>query len=94
MNTNTNKHTQKIPIEEENGDTHNSNSLYFPKAQTLPLFSLTTLYLCPTSTITPNPKIPPSPFLFSFKYFSSSTPSIPFTCDGNYEEPTSLVCPG
>ena len=39
---------------------HSSNSLYFPKAQTLPLFSLTTLYLCPTSTITPNPKTPPT----------------------------------
>ena len=49
-------HTHKIPIEEKYGDIHSSNSLYIPKAQTLPLFSLTTLYLCPTSTITPNPK--------------------------------------
>nr|POE55858.1 gtp-binding protein brassinazole insensitive pale green 2, chloroplastic [Quercus suber] len=44
---------------------------------------------------TPKPKTPPPPFLFfNFKSFSSSIPSLPFTRDGNYEEPTSLVCPG
>ncbi|KAM4096837.1 hypothetical protein ACJW30_08G135200 [Castanea mollissima] len=46
-------------------------------------------------TPTPKPKTPPPPFLFfNFKSFSSSIPSLPFTRDGNYEEPTSLVCPG
>ncbi|KAK9999728.1 hypothetical protein SO802_019331 [Lithocarpus litseifolius] len=44
---------------------------------------------------TPKPKTPPPPFpFFNFKSFSSSIPSLPFTRDGNYEEPTSLVCPG
>ncbi|KAM3693040.1 hypothetical protein ACB098_08G133800 [Castanea mollissima] len=44
---------------------------------------------------TPKPKTPPPPFLFfNFKSFSSSIPSLPFTRDGNFEEPTSLVCPG
>ncbi|KAL4611882.1 hypothetical protein ACB092_08G158000 [Castanea dentata] len=44
---------------------------------------------------TPKPKTPPPPFIFfNFKSFSSSIPSLPFTRDGNYEEPTSLVCPG
>nr|XP_023896512.1 GTP-binding protein BRASSINAZOLE INSENSITIVE PALE GREEN 2, chloroplastic-like [Quercus suber]POE55857.1 gtp-binding protein brassinazole insensitive pale green 2, chloroplastic [Quercus suber] len=44
---------------------------------------------------TPKPKTPPPPFLFfTFKSFSSSIPPLPFTRDGNYEEPTSLVCPG
>ncbi|XP_050278671.1 GTP-binding protein BRASSINAZOLE INSENSITIVE PALE GREEN 2, chloroplastic [Quercus robur] len=62
------------------------------------LYSLSQLFTLAQhqqSLPTPKPKTPPPPFLFfNFKSFSSSIPSLPFTRDGNYEEPTSLVCPG
>ena len=64
------------------------------------LFSLSQLFaFAQHSLTTTKPKThPPFPFPFNeplkFKSFSSSIPSPPFTRDGNYEEPASLVCPG